>query len=109
MSRIRGRPKKAVRQEKNVGFFLTYAQYAVVVQKAAAAGVNISDYMRQVALTAEVRAKWTEEERKMVRGLIRMSADLNRLASLQGTESAAFFVSLRDQLDVIIKNLSHDR
>ena len=80
MSKKVGRPQKAVRQEKNIGFYLTWDQYAVVQRKAERARVNISDYMRQVALAAEVKAKWTEEEREMVKTLIRMSVDLNRLA-----------------------------
>lgn len=138
MSKKIGRPKQAVRQEKNIGFYLTWEQYAVVQRKAALAGVNISDYMRQVALTAGVKARWTEEERGMVKTLIGMSVDLHRLACAaatpgvfgassgvsgagpaavfgaatpggSGMEPAAFFGSLRDEMDLIIKNLCHDR
>ena len=134
MSKKKGRPKQAVRQEKNIGFYLTWDQYAIVQRKAAEARVNISDYMRQVALEAEVKAKWTEEERGMVKMLIGMSVELHRLAEaavdadggssaigdpdVSGgtcgsasfyTEPAAFFGGLRDRLDEIIKNLCHAR
>jgi len=113
MSKIKGRPKQAVRQEKNIGFYLTHSQYAVVQRKAAQARVNISDYMRQVALQAEVRAKWTDEEREAVKVLIGISVNLHRameIASAQGAaEAMAFFLESRDKMDEIIKKLCHDR
>lgn len=81
MSKKKGRPKKAVtvRQERHVGFFLTHAQFAIVERKMEQAHVNISDYMRQVAVHSEVRAKWTAEEREMVRKLVGLSVDLHGL------------------------------
>jgi hypothetical protein len=113
MSGKKGRPKQAVRQERHIGFFLTHAQFAVVQRKMEAAHVNISDYMRQVAVQSEVRAKWTAEEREMVKQLIGMSADLHGLAIAareQGIAGAEeLFRVYRDQMDVVIKKLCHDR
>jgi site-specific recombinase XerD len=58
MAGKRGRPpKKTATREKNIGFYMTWAQYAVIERRAEAAGVNISDYMRQVAIQGEVRAR----------------------------------------------------
>ncbi len=91
MADIKGRPKKAVIQEKNIGFYLTWKQYAIVQKKAEAAHVNISDYMRKVALNAYVKAKWTAEEREMVKSLIGLSAGIHQLAMIakdQGVASA---------------------
>ena len=79
MGKKKGRPKKAVKQERQIGFFLTLAQFAVVERKMGEARVNISDYMRQVAVQGEVRAKWTPEEREMVRTLVGMSVRLHDL------------------------------
>jgi hypothetical protein len=68
-------------------------------------------------MAGEVRARWTAEERDMVRKLIGMSADLHRLA--EGSRDAGalgasgagaeFFTQLGDKLDIIIKHLCHDR
>jgi hypothetical protein len=113
MGEIKGRPKKAVKQEKNIGFFVTKLQYVVIQRKAEKAGVNISDYMRQVAVFGEVKAKWTEEERQMVKKLIGISADIHMLverARAEGAvQTALFFSKYRDIMDAIIKNLCHER
>jgi hypothetical protein len=113
MGEIKGRPKKAIKQEKFVGYFVTKLQYVVIQRKAEKAGVNISDYMRQVAVFSEVKAKWTEEERQMVKTLIGISADIHKLverARAEGAGQAAlFFSKYRDIMDAIIKNLCHER
>lgn len=132
MGKKRGRPKKAIaRREKNIGFFVTNDQYSLIRRKAEQAMVNISDYMRQVAIAGEVRARWTDEEREMVKKLIGMSADVHRLAGASsslawsGTEAPSgtgasgpsgapgvgveVFKRFGDELDIIIKYLCHDR
>jgi hypothetical protein len=110
MSEKRGRPKKAIaRREKFIGFYVTHGQYSLIQRKAEKAMVNISDYMRQVAITAEVRARWTAEERDMVKKLIGMSADVHRLAGKASGVGAEFFKQFGDELDIIIKHLCHDR
>jgi hypothetical protein len=62
MTRITGRPPNAVRQEKNIGFFVTQTQYLIIQQKASQSGANISDYMRKMAIYGKVVARWTPEE-----------------------------------------------
>jgi hypothetical protein len=114
MSGKRGRPKKAIaRREIHIGFCVTNEQFLAIQRKVEEAMVNISDYMRQVAIAGEVRARWTAEERDMVRRLIGMSADLHRLAERSQEQEAAIGVELfkqfRDDLDVIINYLCHDR
>gem|GEM_PF-5685499 len=39
-----GRPPKAIKQEKFIGYFVTHAQHFIIRQKAEEARVNISDY-----------------------------------------------------------------
>jgi len=113
MGENKGRPKKAKRQEKFRGFFVTEVQNYIIQQKATKAGVNISDYMRQVAVHGQVKAKWTEEERQMVKTLIGISTDIHRLVEIAGKEGAVqtvlFFSKYRDVMDTIIKNLCYDR
>ena len=113
MTKITGRPKKAKKQEKFVGYFVTKLQYFVIQQKAAKAGVNISDYMRQVAVNGYVKAKWTEEERRMVKQLIGMSGEIHQLVELARKDGAVrtvlHFSKYGEILDTIINTLCHDR
>jgi hypothetical protein len=113
MSAITGRPKKARKQEKHIGYAVTMAQYFIIQQKAAKAHVNLSDYMRQTAVYGYVKARWTPEEREMVKKLIDMSRDIHQLVDLARTQSAAgtalFFANYRNAMDEIIKKLCHDK
>lgn len=101
------------KQEKFVGFFVTKVQYFVIRQKAEKAKVNISDYMRQMAVNGYVKVKWTEEEREMVRQLFGVSADIHRLVELAGKEgalqAALLFAKYRGIMDEIVNKLCHDR
>jgi hypothetical protein len=67
MTKITGRPPKAIKQEKNIGFFVTNEQYTVIQEKAAQAKVNTSDYMRQMAVNGYVKIRWTEEDVSMLK------------------------------------------
>lgn len=113
MADIKGRPKQAVIQEKNIGFYVTWKQYAVITKKAEEAHVNISDYMRQMAINGYVKAKWTGEEREMVRRLVGLAGDIHLLvqkAREAGVEEIALeFLKGRDMMDEIIKRLCDAR
>jgi hypothetical protein len=113
MSVITGRPKKARKQEKFIGYFVTTAQYFIIQQKAVKAHVNMSDYMRQTAVHGYVKARWTPEERQMIKTLIEMSNDIHRLVDLARTQGAAgtalFFSNYRNAIDEIIKKICHDQ
>ncbi|MBS1603087.1 MAG: hypothetical protein JST42_10505 [Bacteroidetes bacterium] len=113
MVKSKGRPKKDRKQEKFVGYFVTEVQYFVIQQKAAKAGVTISDYMRQVAMSGRVKAKWTAEEREMVRKLVGISGDIHQLVELAGkqgaVQAALYFAGYRGIIDEIKNLLCHDR
>jgi hypothetical protein len=82
MSKNNGRPLQATIQEKHIGFYLTHLQYFVVQQKVAEARLNISDYMRQVALNGYVKSRWSAEEREMFKKIVSISNDINELVVL---------------------------
>ena len=113
MAKKPGRPPKIKKQEKFVGFFVTKVQHFVIQQKATKAGVNISDYMRQMAIYGQVKVKWSEEERGMVKQLINISTDIHRLTQIAekegATQSALFFAKYQSIIDTIINTLCHDR
>ena len=110
MSKITGRPKKAITRDKNIGFFVTDAQYFIIRQKAAVAGVNISDYMRQMAIYGEVRSRWTAEERDIFKKMVGISNDLHQLVVVARQEGASsvllHFERYRQLMDDVIKRLS---
>jgi len=107
MVKNKGRPKQAVRQERNIGFYVKHSEYAVIKKKADAACVTISDYMRQVAINGRVKKRWTDAEWRGVKELIGISDALNRLADrvgMLGCEGvAASFVEYRDKFDNFLK------
>jgi hypothetical protein len=113
MAKLKGRPPKLKKQEVFRGFFVTRAQDFVIQQKVKKAGLTFSDYMRQLAVTNFVKPRWTAEEREMIRKLVNISVDINRLAVIAEKQGAAqamlFFVRYRDDIDVIIKTLCDAR
>jgi hypothetical protein len=112
MTKITGRPPNAVRQEKNIGFFVTRTQYVLIQQKASQARVNISDYMRKMALYGKVMTRWTPEEREYVRKLVGIANEIHELvktAKEQGIPTAMlYFEKYRGLIDEIIKFMHHD-
>ncbi len=109
MTKITGRPPKAIKQEKNIGFFVTNEQYAVIQEKAEQAKVNISDYMRQMAVNGFVKIRWTEEDVALIKQLVALSNDLHAMvgvADREGVLSAMLlFGKYRDKIDGAIKKL----
>jgi hypothetical protein len=87
-------------QEKNIGFFVTKVQYFIIRQKAEQAGVNISDHMRQVAITGFVKTRWTAEERDIFKKMVGISNDLHDLRELARKEgilnALLYFEKYRD-------------
>jgi len=109
MSKITGRPKKAVTRDKNIGFFVTQAQYFIIQQKAAQAGVNISDYMRQMAIFGKIATRWTPEEKELFKKMVSMSNDLHQVAMVARQEGALSallcFERYRQAMDEVIKRM----
>jgi hypothetical protein len=113
MTKPTGRPPKAIKQEKHIGFFLTNKQHAVVLEKAAQAKVNISDYMRQMAVHGYVKIRWTEEDVALLKQLVVFSNDLHEMVGIAEREgllkAMLLFGKYQDKVDELIKNLKHDR
>lgn len=109
MTKLTGRPPKAIKQEKFIGYFVTNEQHAVIQEKAAQAKVTISDYMRQMAVHGYVKIRWTEEDVACLKQLVELSNELHAvvgLAEREGVASAVeLFGSYRDRIDAVIKKL----
>jgi hypothetical protein len=113
MGKLMGRPPKAIKQEKFVGFFVTNAQHFVIRQKAEEARVNISDYLRQTAVYGYVKQRWTPVERECFLQWVGVANGVNqvvKVARQEGADAAILhFVACRDTIDAILKRLTHDK
>jgi hypothetical protein len=109
MTKITGRPPKAIKQEKFIGYFVTNEQHAIIQEKAEQAKVNISDYMRQMAVNGYVKIRWTAEDVAMLKELVQLSNELHAVAGIaerEGVLSAMlFFGKYRDKIDEFSKKL----
>ena len=74
-----GRPKKPVKRDIVKGVRFTKAEYYVLKQKAAKAGIGISLFIRQMVINGKIKPLLDEEERQFVRQLIGMANNLNQL------------------------------
>ena len=104
-----GRPAKAVKKEVRACVRFSKAEYFIVKEKAAKAGVNASAYIRQLAIATHVKTRLTDEERHFVRQMIGMASNLNQLAKTYHKEgvlrSMMYFEKYRNQLDDLLKRL----
>ena len=104
-----GRPAKNIKREIRAAVRFTKSEYFIVKEMAAKAGMNISDYLRQVAINAEIRSRLTDEERQFVGQLIGMSNNLNQVAKVCHQEgmvkSMVYFENCRSQLDGLLQKL----
>jgi len=102
-----GRPAKAVKKEVRAAIRFTRAEYFIVKEKAAKAGMKASAYLRQLAIHSSVKPRLTDEERQYVRELIGFSNNVNQLAKKCHQEgffkAALYFEGMGQDLDKILK------
>jgi hypothetical protein len=108
-----GRPAQAVKKDIRSGIRFTKAEYFIVREKAAKAGMRYTGYVRQTALYGQVVARLTEAETGYIRQLIGMATNFNQVAKVahkEGMLSAMLlFESYRNRLDELLKQLRHDQ
>lgn len=104
-----GRPAKNTKREIRAAVRFTKSEYFIVKEMAAKAGINVSDYLRQVAINAEIKSRLTDEEKQFVSQLIGMSNNLNQIAKICHQEgilkSMAYFENYRSKIDGILQKL----
>lgn len=109
MTKLTGRPPKAIKQEKFIGYFVTNEQHAIIQEKASQAKVTISDYMRQMAVHGYVKIRWTEKDVACLKQLVELSNEMHTVVGIAEREGVAgavsFFAGYRDRIDAIIKKL----
>ena len=104
-----GRPTKAVKKEVRACVRFTRQEYNIVQEKATQAGVKVSEFIRLIAIRAEVKPRLTPEEIHAVRQLIGMSVNMNQVAKISHREglfeAMRYFEGYRNLIDDLLKNL----
>ena len=104
-----GRPLKAIKKEVRACVRFSHHEYFILKEKARQAGVNISEYLRQTAIQAEVISRLTTEELHFVRQLAGISNNMNQVAKVfnqQGLfEGMQYFENYRNQIDNLLLKL----
>ena len=104
------RQKNANNRVVNKHILFTETEYFMVEQNASRAGIKISSYIRQMALTGKITPRLNEEERHFVTQLIGMANNLNQLTKLghqDGLVTAAMmFEKYRKQIDELLKKFN---
>lgn len=81
-----GRPTKKLKRELRITARFSKLEHYILQQKAGKAGINVSEFLRQAAITVKVTARLTEEERNIIRQLIGMANNLNQMAKVANRE-----------------------
>lgn len=104
-----GRPAKIIKREVRASVRFTKTEYFIIREKAAKAGVKVSEYIRQTAINANIKTRLSPEEREFAKQLIGMSNNINQLAKACHQEgllqAMVYFENYRNHLDDILKKL----
>lgn len=105
-----GRPKKPVKRDIVKGVRFTRAEYYVVKQKAAKAGIGISLFIRQTAIDGKIKPLLDEEERQFVRQLAGMANNLNQLTKKGHQEgfltAVLMFEKYKNLMEALLEKLT---
>lgn len=88
-----GRPSKPVKRQKVVCVRFTKTEHFIAAQKAEKAKSSLSDYIRESAIHALVKARFSEEDRHFYRQFTGLANNINQMAKLahqEGLLSALF-------------------
>jgi hypothetical protein len=108
-----GRLSTADARENTTGIRLTKAERFIIVQKARRTGMNLTTYIRQMAIAGKVVGRLSEEDRQIVRELIQMSSDIHQVAMVAKQagilKATHHYEALRDRIDQLLNRLDHDK
>ena len=106
-----GRPTKSLKRELRVTARFSKLEHYILQQKAGKAGINVSEFLRQAAITCKVTARLTDEERHIIRQLIGMANNLNQMAKVANREGIGsihlLLQSCLQQIHDLLNKLQH--
>jgi len=108
-----GRPAQSIKREKPMGVRLTASERFIITQKAERAGMTLTAYLRHMAINGKVIARPMQEDRNIVKQLIKMTAEIHQLiviAEKEGMLKATLqYEGLRSRIDNLIDQFNHDK
>jgi hypothetical protein len=108
-----GRPVKMIKREIRTTIRFSGNEYFIIKENSVKAGLKPSEYIRQTAIYATIKARLTQEERLAVKALIGMANNINQIAKACHRENVLqamfYFQHTIKQLDEILKKLKNDK
>ena len=105
-----GRPKNPQKREQQSTVYWSTLEYLAVKKRAEKAGLNLSDYCRQMVLMGQAQVRLTPEENTTLNEVARLGNNLNQIAhkaNADGIRSIAFDASrLLQQLSQLLNKPS---
>jgi hypothetical protein len=106
-----GRPTKSLKRELRITARFSRLEHYILQQKAGKAGINVSEFIRQAAITGKITARLTAEEQDAIRKVIGMANNVNQMAKAANTEGMSSIRLLAEgcllQLNGILKKFQH--
>ena len=75
-----GRPKNPQKRTAHSTVYWSALEYLAVKKRAGQAGLNLSDYCRQLVLTGKAQVRLTPEENATLAAVARLGNNLNQIA-----------------------------
>lgn len=108
-----GRPVQVIKRSTRKTIRFSLNEFFIVKENAAKAGLKPSEYLRQSAIYATIKARLTPEERAIIKSLIRMENNINQIAKAchrEGVLQAMFYFQfIIKEFDEILKKLKNDK
>ena len=99
-----GRPPSATPRNQQMTVSLTGLEKLAVVRRAEKAGLNLSDYGRQMVLSGQAQARLTPEENATLNQVARLGNNLNQIAHKANTDGIR---SIAIEASRILQQLEH--
>jgi phage terminase Nu1 subunit (DNA packaging protein) len=108
-----GRPPSAKKRDKKINLYVTGLEELAIKKRAERAGLNLSDYCRQIVLTGQAQVRLTPAENALLNEATRLGNNLNQIAhkaNADGIRSIAFEAQrLLKQLGQILDPIADDK
>ena len=75
-----GRPPSAQKRDKKINLYVTGLEELVIKKRAERAGLNLSDYCRQLVLTGQAQVRLSPQENETLNQAARLGNNLNQIA-----------------------------
>ena len=80
------RPPSDTKRDQQITVLLTRLEKLAIQKRAKKAGLNLSDYCRQMVLTGQAQARLTPEENAVLNQVAKLGNNLNQIAHKANTD-----------------------